>query len=212
MIFLVLLRMIFSATLSDCMNCGWPYDVGVNASGKCYPTYKGFQSGLSTSCLAYCNSYQNAADTQQTTGSVYAYTAPTGGAGPYCSCIRLNPGGFISYKTRPQGSCDWGYSDDMQSYYDSLALSHRSEAVESTLVSTNQISNSGFSYSGIKALIPIERSQGFELSGCIEGYQMELSAGSYLSFYNRTISNSNPENWRDGYHNYALPADVSCLD
>lgn len=120
--FLILASAAFSANQAECDACAWPYTSGVNQDGECYPTYQGYQGALGTSCAAYCNTWQAAADTLQSMYAVKAFGDAIGGSAPLCECVRLNKGGFVSYKTRPHGTCDWGVSDATQRYWDSLAV------------------------------------------------------------------------------------------
>jgi len=120
--FLILASAAFSANQAECDACAWPYTSGVNQDGECYPTYQGYQGALGTSCAAYCNTWQAAADTLQSIYAVKAFGDAIGGSAPLCECVRLNKGGFVSYKTRPHGTCDWGVSDATQRYWDSLAV------------------------------------------------------------------------------------------
>lgn len=120
--YLVLASAAFSANQAECDACAWPYTAGVNSDGECYPTYQGYQGSLGTSCAAYCNTWQAAADTLQSLYAVKAFGDAIGGSAPLCECVRLNKGGFVSYKTRPHGTCDWGVSDATQRYWDSLAI------------------------------------------------------------------------------------------
>lgn len=119
---LVLASAAFCANQAECDACAWPYTAGVNSNGECYPTYQGYQGALGTSCAAYCNTWQAAADTLQPMYAVKAFGDAIGGSAPLCECVRLNKGGFVSYKTRPYGTCDWGVSDAAQKYWDSLAV------------------------------------------------------------------------------------------
>ena len=119
---LCLASSLFASTQAECDACAWPYTAGVNSQGDCYPTYQGYQGALGTSCAAYCNTWQAAADTIQSVYSVRNFGDAIGASPPICECIRLNKGGFVSYKTRPHGTCDWGVSDATQRYWDSLAV------------------------------------------------------------------------------------------
>jgi len=122
LLFLALASAPFAANQAECDACAWPYTSGVNQDGECYPTYQGYQGALGTSCAAYCNTWQAAADTLQSMYAVKAFGDAIGGSAPLCECVRLNKGGFVSYKTRPHGTCDWGVSDATQRYWDSLAV------------------------------------------------------------------------------------------
>jgi len=122
LLFLALASAPFAANQAECDACAWPYTSGVNQGGECYPTYQGYQGALGTSCAAYCNTWQAAADTLQSMYAVKAFGDAIGGSAPLCECVRLNKGGFVSYRTRPHGTCDWGVSDATQRYWDSLAV------------------------------------------------------------------------------------------
>lgn len=202
---LILALSSFASSLEDCMVCSWPYTAGVNSVGKCYPTYSGYQSGLSASCFAYCNTWQNQADTLQPMSSVWRFTDATTSSAPYCECVRLNKGAFATYKVRPQGVCDWGYSDELQNYYDSAAVNHRFEKTDSVMAVMpklpelrsfwNQIKEfaaAGYDYGGCQAIwhsvpgAPPSPGEGI--------FYIDFSGGDYR------------------YVNVPLPAGYSCAD
>lgn len=161
--FLALASAAFSANQAECDACAWPYTAGVNSDGECYPTYQGYQGALGTSCAAYCNTWQSAADTVQSTYSVRAFGDAIGGSPPLCECVRLNKGGFVSYKTRPHGTCDWGVSDATQRYWDSLAV--RAGITDSVRVAYHDSSVSV--WNAFNAASRALEVSGFQTSGCM---------------------------------------------
>ena len=118
-----------SATLSDCLSCAWPYTAGVNSAGQCYPTYAGYQANLSSACTGSCEAYGRASDTSpdyKTTISlnVYNFSDGSDGKGVICECWRNVKGGFYQYNSVSQNTCQYGVSDQDQSYLDSLSATH----------------------------------------------------------------------------------------
>ena len=205
MVIILMVYMIFGSTLEECQTCSWPYTSGVNSNGKCYPTYQGFQTGLSVSCAAYCNTWQSQGDTQQTTYSVKKFIAPSSGSAPYCECIRLNRGGFVSTKVRPQSNCDWGYSDDLQSYYDSISVSSRYN-------STSNIKNQ---------YTPSSDTSLYNWWNDINEFCVEASNTSGYSCYSGGCYSApgvgdvwllNHANYGDGYSYHSLPSGHTCAD
>lgn len=181
-----------AATLEDCQVCAWPYTTDVNSDGECYPTYQGYQSGLSTGCLAYCNTYQNQADTLQSVSSVYSFIAPSGGAGPYCECVRVNKGAFVSYKVRPQSACEWGQSNANKAYYDSVAVNWRSSKTDSNISALKTTTGSdlsaqaaalaaqGYTYMGCGAAAPI--GDAYLNPDAVWFYQVSTNTSTFLPF------------------------------
>ena len=116
---ILLLRLLFTATLEDCLACSWPYESELNMNGECVPGYK-YQDGLEVSCYAFCNTWQNRADTQQSVAPIWTFinADPFASTSPVCKCVRVNKGAYVTYIDRPQNVCRYGASDITQAYRD----------------------------------------------------------------------------------------------
>lgn len=137
MTLIFLLVSFFSATLAECLSCGWPYATGVNSSGKCYPLYSGYQqSDIASVCQSSCTLWANASDTTQYSASpVWDWANATAGSPPFCNCFRLRKGGYYERRSLSQNNCDYGVSDANQAYLDSLSSTHLSNKTQSTIAS-----------------------------------------------------------------------------
>ncbi|MBK8468067.1 MAG: hypothetical protein IPL32_19815 [Chloracidobacterium sp.] len=52
--------------------------------------------------------------------------------GAICKCQRLERSGEVGYNTRPIASCDWAYSDEVQGFYDDIAVQARNDKFRNT--------------------------------------------------------------------------------
>ena len=134
MIYLIL-QLFISATIDECLVCSWPYVSTLNSQGQCIAGYA-YQTNLSQSCYAYCNTWAAQAETSQTSQPVYSFhdASPVASVPPYCECYRLNRGAYVSHQIRPQNTCAYGVSDMSQAYNDPTTVTTRNQQNQITTV------------------------------------------------------------------------------
>lgn len=115
----LILRLLTSANIEECLACSWPYRSQLNSQDECVPLYE-YQDELEVSCYAFCATWQNRADTQQTVTPIWTFinADPFASTSPVCKCVRLNKGAYVSYIDRPQNVCRYGASDYVNNYRD----------------------------------------------------------------------------------------------
>lgn len=131
LLFLLILDL-FGFSQIECDICGWPYRTGVNSEGKCY-VGQGLQAGLEGGCYVWCDAWARQSGVSQPATPVLTFWQDAGGA--ICKCQRLERDGGIGYNTRPTAACEWGYSNEVKDYYDSVAVNKRSETLNPVNIS-----------------------------------------------------------------------------
>lgn len=194
---LYLVYSLFGYSQAECDICGWPWTTGVNAGGECYLTYKGFQGGLQSGCYTYCDAWAREISVQQPASVMLSFA--NNASGVSCVCQRLNSWGSVEFKTRPTGTCDFGYSDALNQHYDSIAVNWRSAANDSAIalaVPSTVVENiSKFAASQVAA--------GRMFAGCMNGINMgRPGTGDALWFSDADYQ----------YYAVSLPSGKTCFD
>lgn len=193
---------VFGYSQIECDICSWPYTAGVNSQGKCYLSYQGLQSGLQSGCYVYCDAWARSNSVQQPATPMLSFSEGAGGVS--CQCQRLNTWSGVEYRTRPTGACDWGYSDQVQSYYDSVAVNWRSSQNDTAIRSVTKASSS---IAAIQAEIRSYASMGWSYGGCTGASQLgQGGSGDVMYMYNMAYE------YPSSYHQIGLPAGMSCYD
>lgn len=198
---LVLASCLFGYSQAECDICGWPYRTGVNSNGKCYLIREGLQGNLEGGCYVYCDAWARLSGVSTPSTPVLSFWQDAGGA--VCKCQRLERSGEVSYYSRPTASCDWGYSDDVQHYYDSIQVNWRSSNIEkavsearATLPDTNFLQR----YLAFEAsLTGYGRSQ---YNGC-----QTVGGQHFIQYY---TTDENGDNWQ--FHNLPLADGMTCAN
>lgn len=128
-LFLLLFSSFFGYSQNECDICGWPYKTGVNNQGKCF-VGEGLQSGLEGGCYLWCDAWARQSGVSQSATPVLTFWQDAGGA--ICKCQRLEQSGEVGYNTRPIAACDWAYSDEVQGFYDDIAVQARNDRFQKT--------------------------------------------------------------------------------
>lgn len=189
---------LFSYSQIECDICSWPWAAGVNTQGQCYLLYEDgvplSQGGLQSGCYTYCDAWARASGNSMPATPMLSFS-DVGGA-ISCQCQRLNAWGEIEYRSRPSGSCDWGYSDAVQRHYDSISQNLSPAKRDSFYIDPNRAQQ-------IKSVLAQARSlefAGYFYGGC--GHSFETGSSKALTY----------QNFDYEFATINLPGDLTCTD
>lgn len=189
---------LFSYSQMECDICSWPWAAGVNTQGQCYLLYENgvplSQGGLQAGCYTYCDAWARSSGNSMPATPMLSFS-DVGGA-ISCQCQRLNAWGEIEYRSRPSGSCDWGYSDAVQRHYDSISQNLSPAKRDSFYIDPNKAQQIK---SVLDRAVQLENS-GYYMASC--GFSFESGSTRMLVYQNIDYQ----------YATISLPGNLTCTD